>query len=768
MSTALCYNKGQKFGFGPVGIVARPTGEVGQGGIDIVPSKKLAARRTVGRPRLAGEQARSVQFSPGGRYLAYLLSGPADAEPPSADACAIWLMDSATGLARPVLDSRALNASTPVDDEELNRFLQRRYQMFADPISFVWGTSEQRMLVVAHHGLFVVDVHSGAAELVKTLSQPVTDVQFAPGEEYVSFASDGSLHILSLAGGRDDVIGGTGNDAVSYGIAEFVAQEEMRRFTGQWWSPSGQHLAYARVDETNVRIVPRLQIGDGETSMVPERYPLAGTPNAAIQILVRHLRSGSDVKVDLGPTDDIYVAHATWSVDGSILYILRQSRDQKRLDLLAADPATGLTRILLTEQSDTWVDLERDFRPLANGDFLWGSSRSGWRHLYLYRPSGELVREVTSGHWRLANMGVGAPEDFASIVGVDEEAETVFFAASRDTPIEQQLYRVSYASPEEPVAITTGSGWWVPRMAAAGPTAFYAAYSDPDTPPNVALYDLNGERIAWLSENGLSTAHPYFAYLDDKPGYEYGTLPSDDGVDLHYVLTKPPGFDPAVRYPVIIRVYGGPNTQTVRREWRPFAEHLLTQEGYLTFQLDGRGSTNRDRHFEHALFGNLAGANTADQLAGIRFLRTLPFVDADRIGMMGGSFGGYMTVRVMTTPGAGVRAGAAYGVPADFALYDTHYTERFLGTPEENGRAYAEGALLTRMADLEGHLLLSHGLSDDNVTINNFTLLVSQLVKAGKLFETGVYPGMGHVPTGEDRQAHIWQTNIDFFRRRLG
>jgi dipeptidyl-peptidase-4 len=449
------------------------------------------------------------------------------------------------------------------------------------------------------------------------------------------------------------------------------------------------------------------------------------------------------------------------------LYAQRQSRDQRRLDLLAIDPRTGASRTLLTEVSDTWVDLERDFRPLEDGSFLWGSARSGWRHIYHYDEAGKLIRQVSSGKWRIAWGGPAAGVNFSLIVGVDEVAGEVYFAASIESPIEQHLYRIAFRRDDAPHRITQGSGWWRPTMAEGQPTAFVGDYSDPETPPQVGLYGLDGRRLAWLTENRLDETHRFNRHLAYRPTAQYDTLSPENGVDLHHVLIRPAGFDPSRRYPVIVRVYGGPGVQTVRREWRPLVEQLLTQAGYVVFQLDNRGTANRDSAFEHAQHRDLGGVSARDQLAGLRYLRSLSFVDPHRIGMMGWSFGGYLTLRTMATAGAELRAGAAGAAPSDFLLYDTHYTERFLGHPDVNVSAYRDDALLPRVKELHGDLLLIHGLSDDNVILANFTALVAALQQQGTLFDLAVYPGQGHAFRGEKPLVHLWKTYLRFFERTL-
>lgn len=721
----------------------------------------LPVERAFATPAINGITAQGVQLSPDGRSVSWLKPATDDAK-----AAVLWAMPATGGPAQMIVDSRALGSAAEGLSEARMKFLERRHSVAGDAFNYLWSSDGSQVLVTFNGDLFLVPASGGPPRRLTTTEADESDAQLAPGNRHVAFLRGADLVIRALADGRETMVAEDAGGAISYGAAEFVAQEEMQRFTGAWWSPDGSRIAYTRVDESRVQLVPRVRIAPTAVSVVDERFPLTGAANAEVTLFVRRLDGGAPVKVDLGPDSDIYLYNVAWSRDGGTLYALRQTRDQKRLDLLAVDPASGAARVLVSETSATWVDLERDFRPLADGSFLWGSTRTGWRHIYRYDRDGALIGAVTAGAWRVAGGGPGMPSDFSSIVGVDEYRGDLYFAASIDTPVEQQLYRISYRRADAPHRITAGAGWWLPSMATR-PTAFVARYSDTLTPPQTALYGLDGKRRAWLAENRLDAAHPMFAYRDQRPGYEYGTLKATNGADMHYVLARPAGFDPARRYPAIVRVYGGPGVQTVKREWRGIADQLYTQAGYVVFQLDNRGTSNRDDAFEHSGAGQLGSVHTADQLAGVNFLRGLPFIDPARVGMTGWSFGGYITVRALATPGSGIAAGAAGGVPADFALYDTHYTERFLGTPKANPDGYAANALVPRMKALDGKLLLAHGLSDDNVVIANFTALTAELETQGKLFETAVYPGQSHAIRGEKPLTHLTRTFIDFFDRRL-
>jgi dipeptidyl-peptidase-4 len=731
-------------------------------GPGIARAEALSIERMFAQPGLNGTVAQGVKMSPDGQRVSYLKTA---ADNP--DAAILWAQPVQGGAPQQLLDTRDLGEAPKQLSDEMIKFLERRHLVSGDPIQYQWGADNRHILVSFHGDLFLLDTVTSELRRLTETDDFEADAKLASDSRTISFLRNNNLILLDLETGVESAVGTDVSEAVSYGTAEWVAQEEIQRFTGNWWSPTGRYLAYTRVDESEVAVLSRFLIGSELIEVVQEKYPLTGTQNAKVQLFIRPAAGGGAVSVDLGSDPDIYLFTAIWAKDGSRLYVQRQTRDQKRVDLLAVDPKTGKSKVLRTETSDTWVDLERDFVPLSDGTFIWGSATSGWRHLYLYDADGTLIRQITSGNWRIAYPNALAADDFVPVVGVDETHGLLYFLASIHTPVEQQLYSISYREPEQPRLITSGRGWWEAEMAGDRPEFYVGEYSDLDTPPQTALYDLSGSRVLWLEQNPLDGTHPYSAYLDHRPSYELGTIKAENGADLHYLMSKPADFDPARKYPVIIRVYGGPNVQIIRQQWQRPYNQILTQAGYVVFQLDNRGSANRDKAFEHALYGDLRGANTADQLSGIRFLKTLPFVDAERIGMMGWSFGAYMTVGLMTTPGSGIKAGAAGGTPADFRLYDTHYTERFLGTPQAEPEAYQDNALLPRLANLQGNLLLMQGLSDDNVTLQNFTSIISELQNQGKLFEMMAYPGQGHAVRGRLASTHVWKTYLDFFARRL-
>jgi dipeptidyl-peptidase-4 len=585
----------------------------------------------------------------------------------------------------------------------------------------------------------------------------------------VSYVRNQNLYVLDPEdGGAERAITTDGKGAVSFGVAEFVAQEEMGRYTGVWWSPGDTAIAYTRVDESPVETLERLEIGAHGSTIAPQRYPRAGTPNARVDLFVQTLAPGSrPVKVDLGGDPDIYLARVHWSADGHDLFVERQSRDQTRLDLLRIDPAAGAAHAILSEHQTPWVDLTDDFYALKDGTFIWGSARTGARQLYLYDRDGALLRAITSGPIPHAGGGGGAGLRAPGLAGVDEERGLVYVMASEATPLERQLYVVAYRDPGAPRPITSGHGWWTAVMPKSAST-YIGYYSDPDTPPQTALYDNTGTRLRWIEHNPLDESHPFHPYADRYAEPEFGVLRSTDGQDLHYVLLKPAGFDPSRRYPAIVEVYGGPHVQTVTRSWRSASEKLYLEAGYVLFQLDNRGSGNRDVRFETAIAGRLGSVEVDDQVVGLNWLRDQPFVDAGRIGVTGWSYGGYMTLRMMTDPRTHLKAGAAGAPPTDWREYDTHYTERYMGLPQAHATAYDAAAVIPRLGALSGRLLLLQGMADDNVQISNSFAVMADLQGRSVPFDLMLFPGQRHGIQGEPRQLQLWRTYLEFFGRELG
>ncbi len=721
---------------------------------------RLTPERVFASPSISGPAARGVKVSPDGRWVSWLK--PQEKDQFRLD---LWAAPTAGGDPRRVISADVVEPpGEALDPAEKARRERQRLAALHGVVDYDWAETGDKVLIPAADGLFLADIATG--EATKLTGAGAIDGRLSRRGAYVGFVREGTLFVQSLATGEKTQISPKAEGGVSFGVAEFVAQEEMGRYDGYWFSPDETWIAYARVDESQVQIAHRLEVGTDGVRIVDQRYPYAGTPNAIVELFVKPLTGGAPVKVDLGADADIYLARVAWSRDGGTLYVERQNRAQTRIDLLAVDPATGASRILLTETGEPWVAIDDDFHPLEDGGFLWGSARTGVHQLYLYDGEGRLIRAVTSGEVPHAGGGGGAGVHAPGLAGVDEAKGLVYFMASGDTPIERQLYVASYRDPGPPRALTSGHGWWTAVMPKAA-NVFVGYYSDPQTPPQSGLYDVNGRRLRWIEENALGPNHPFAPYAARYAAPEYGILKAADGEDLHYMIQKPVGFDPKRKYPVVVEVYGGPGVQVVTRAWQNPRDKLFLEDGFILFSLDNRGSSNRSMAFQGAIHGRMGSVEVDDQLVGLDWLRAQPFVDPDRIGVSGWSYGGFMTLRMMTDPRTRLRAGAAGAPPTDWRLYDTHYTEQYMGDPTANKAGYDASEVVPRLKDLQGRLLLMQGLADDNVQVENSIAVMARLQELSTPFDLMLYPGQRHGIQGEARQLHLWRTMQAFFDREL-
>ena len=711
----------------------------------------LTIDRLYASPSLSGETAGEVRYSPDGKLVTFTKARDDDQS-----RFDLWAYDVATGEASMLVDSLALEPEQ-VELSEEEKALRERKRIAGSRgiVSYDWDAKGDAVLVPIGGDLFYVPIGGEPRRLTETEAFEY-DAKVSPGGGYVSFLRDGALYAIDLETGRERRISPEADEdaAVTYGTAEFVAQEEMSRYTGNWWSPDDGRIAYTRVDEGTVDVIPRFDIAADEVSVIEQRYPRAGRPNAVVDLFVQRVGRGRPVQVRWGASPDTYLARVAWA-GPETLYIQTVDRDQTRLTLSRVDAETGGITEVFTEQQPTWINLSQDFRPLDDGGFLWTNEDSGYRHIYHWDASGNRTA-VTSGE------GV-----VAGIAAVDQDAGEVFFTGYGANPLERHLYRVSYTDPGSIEQITPAGGTWSVRMAPDA-KSYVGTYSDPGQPPQAALYRADGERIAWIAENALDEGHPYALYVGTHAVPEFGTLEAEDGQTLHYSVLKPHDFDASRHYPAIVEVYGGPHVQRVRRGWGPLSDQYLQRQGYVVFRLDNRGSYNRGKAFEDVIFERTGGPEVRDQLAGVDWLKRQDWIDPDRIGIQGWSYGGYMTLMTAFQAPQGTFAAAVSGAPVtDWSLYDTFYTERYMQTPQENPDGYEASSVFPYVDGIDAPLLLIHGMADDNVTFDNSTRLYAALQEAGADFEMMTYPGQRHGIRGQALQTHLMRTRMRFLDRHL-
>jgi len=718
-------------------------------------SEPLTLERIMGSPALSGPVPRGLALSPDGK-LATLLEPRAD----DRDRYDLWALDTTTGTKRMLVDSTEFGGGE-ISEEEKMRRERARVGGTRGVISYAWAPDAKSILVPLDGDLYLATTADGKVRRLTDTPETELDARISPRGRFVSFVRDQNVLLHDLTTGIERALTTDGAGAVSWGSAEFVAQEEMDRREGHWWSPDDSRLVVAKVDETDVQMVARGRIGADGTRVFEQRYPRAGTPNARVELFVFSVDAPAGtapVKLDLGPDTDIYVARVDWTPDARSILVQRQSRDQTRLELVEFDPATGRGRVRLTETSPTWVNLSDDLRVLADGRLLWTSERDGFRHLFLERDGA--LEQVTGGPWGIDR-----------IVGVDEKGGRVFFLAGIETPIEKHLHRVDLPPAGAPAApprrLTEPGGWHEVSMDKTGSRALVTR-STPTQPPQTYLADADGKRIAWVEENRVEGDHPYAPFLVDHVAPEFGTLPADDGTPLHYSHLKP-ALSPGEKAPALVIVYGGPGVGPLAaRRWGNAVSQWFVRRGWHVFSLDNRGTSGRGKAFEDPIHRKMGEVEVRDQKAGVDWLRSRADVDAERIAVHGWSYGGYMVLRLLAAHPGLFAAGASGAPVTDWSLYDTHYTERYLGNPAVDRVPYEQSGVLGVAAKITDPLLVIHGMADDNVVFENTTALVAKLQKQGTLFEVMIYPGQTHGISGAPDRIHLWRTIADFFDRRLG
>ena len=708
----------------------------------------LTVERVFASPSLNGAVPRGVKLSPDGRWLTVLRARADDRERYD-----LWGFDRKSGKWRMLVDSAALGSGRELSEAEK---MQRERQRIGDlkgVVSYDWAADSSAILVPLDGDLFLVRLDGRTERLTQT-SEAELNPALSPKSAYVSFVRDQRLWTGKVGGAAAPVSPAEIAETVHWGEAEFVAQEEMARTTGYWWSPDDSRIAVERFDDAPVGIVTRTAIGAERTKTFQQRYPAAGTPNSLVSLYVMKPDGSSRVQVDLGPDPDIYLARVNWSRDGKVLYVQREDRGQTRLDLLAVDPATGAARVLFTElaAADSWINLTDNYRLLKDGSLIWWSERDGFGHLYRYQ-NGQW-QQLTKGDWVVT-----------ALVGVDEKAGRVYFTATKDDVLAPQVYALDLAHPVQVAALTEPGFAHTATMDKAGQTLLISR-SSPSQPPQVYAADGAGKRIAWVEQNKLDAAHPYSPYLASHRAPTFGTIKAADGTELHWKMITPV-MASGRRYPVFFQHYGGPHAQTVTKGWGGGLEQAIVAKGYIFFEIDNRGSANRGVKFESALYRAMGSVEVEDQKAGALFLKGLPYVDGGRIATYGWSYGGYMTLKMLEADQGLYAAGIAGAPVTKWELYDTHYTERYLGDPNKVPQVYARSDALGDVGKIKDPLLLIHGMADDNVVFENSSMLIAQLQGEAVPFQMMLYPGYTHRVSGPKIGVHLWNTIFAFLDQAM-
>jgi dipeptidyl-peptidase-4 len=604
---------------------------------------------------------------------------------------------------------------------------------------------------------YVYNLASKQLDKVNQDDVKIGNAEFSPDGSKVAYTKENNLYIFDIDNYATKQITFDGDkNKIINGSTDWVYEEEFSFAKAWFWSPHGNSIAYYRFDESRVKEFSFPTYGGLYPELVTYKYPKAGEQNAVVTIGVYNLETGETKWMNIGDTDDQYIVRINWTNKNDKLAIRRMNRLQNKQDLMIADVENGSTKIIKTEVSDTWIDENDDLTFLGdNEEFIYVSEESGYNHIYLYNFDGKRDRQITTGDWNVTRVN-----------GIDEEREVIYFTASKESPLERHLYRVNFNG-KSLKKLTEESGSHAVNM--NGDFTYYLDYFSSDSSPlKVTLHNRKGEEVRVLEDNADLQNRMKEYNLPEK---EFFTVDLHDTLSLNAWMIKPPNFDSNKKYPVLMYVYGGPGSQTVMNRFetgqRPMWHNYLASRGYIIVSVDNRGTGARSAEFKKIIYKNLGKYEVADQIAAAEKISKFKYIDADRIGIWGWSYGGYMSSLALARGNDLFDLAIAVAPVTSWRYYDTIYTERYMQTPQLNPEGYNEGAPLNHAEKIKGDYLLVHGTADDNVHFQNAVEMAAALQNNGIAFESMYYPDKAHGIGGGATRKHLYEMLSSFIFENL-
>ncbi|MCH9647492.1 MAG: S9 family peptidase [Deltaproteobacteria bacterium] len=687
-------------------------------------------------PEKQFQQADRLAWSPDGDRLAYRFD--------DGEGTGLWLLDPQEQTSRLLV--RTVESDGEGSTDGLEEITTPR-----------WSPDGKSIVLTDQGDLFLLSVGTAKLRRLTSTEADEEDPKFSPDGKRIAFVRESNLHIYYLRDDRERALTTDGEgDRILNGKTDWVYWEELwgRDSTGFWWSPDGKRIAFYRFDESEVEAYALVNFQPTYPEVTWQKYPKAGQTNPTVRVGVIPAAGGESVWLETGDPQLGYLPRVDWTSKDS-LAIQHLNREQNRIDLLSCNARQGDCTNLLTEELTTWVNVEDDYAFLKDGRFIWGSERSGWRHLYLYDAKGTLIRQLTSGKGHVTSLDA-----------VQEDRGKIILTRHREGPLGAKDRRIEavHLDGSGKKELTSGEGWNGAEVSSSG--LWVHTWSDSDHPPVRTVRSPAGEALTSLPRQ-LSQGPD----LNLLPKWEFLTLPGPEGVPLPARLLKPDGFDPAKRYPVVMYHYGGPQSQVVQNSWggrnRDLWHRWMAHRGYVVLMADNQasnffGKTGGDR--VHRRFGP---TNLAAQLAAVEYLKGLSWVDPERIGLWGWSGGGSNTLYALFNSPGTWRAGVSGAPVTNWTLYDSIWTERYLDHPEDNEQGYLLSSSTTHAKHLKDALLIVHGTGDDNVHPQNTFALTKVLIDEGIPFEEAIYPRQKH-GFKKAEYRHFLRRMTEFFDRHLG
>lgn len=653
-----------------------------------------------------------------------------------------------------------LNGAVLIPDQATKNLRINSYAFSADEQKILIGTEVESIYRRSSKGqYYIYDLKSKKLQKLTEGGAKQSYATFSPQGSKVAFVRENDLFYVDLEKNEEIRITDDGKwNHIINGFADWVYEEEFSMSRAFWWAPDGEKIAYIRFDESEVKEFNMQTWG----SLYPEdykfKYPKAGESNSVVSVNLYRLADGKKLAADIGRETDIYIPRLYWMPDSKQLSIIRMNRLQNKLEILHADVQSGKTNVVLTEESKTYVDINYtdDLTYLADGKtFIRTSEKDGYKHIYHHKLDGSLIRQITSGSWEVL-----------SFLGIDEKSKTIYYSSAEDSPLERHLYSIKLnGKGKTKLSKTTG----VHSINFSKDFSYFIdSHSSVKEPLTVELKRApKGDLVKVLAENSELKQRVSGLTLGEKTFFTYKTT---DGTDLNAYMIRPHDFDESKKYPVLMFVYGGPGSQTVMNSWIGGNEiwmNYLTQKGYIIVSVDNRGTGARGRDFKHITYAQLGKYEVEDQIAGAKYLKTLKYIDGDRIGIWGWSYGGYMSSLSLFMGAEYFKAAIAVAPVTSWRYYDTIYTERYLKTPQLNAAGYDDYSPLSHVDKLSGKYLLIHGTGDDNVHFQNAVELTDALIAANKQFESFYYPNRNHGIYGGNTRVHLFNMITDFIEKNL-
>ncbi|MGA7831830.1 MAG: DPP IV N-terminal domain-containing protein [Terracidiphilus sp.] len=691
-------------------------------------------------------------WNPDGKTLSYIRTFPATSDAPNnAMTTEIWGVDIATGTQKLLVSDAEIAAAFGYS--HTHRALGDKEKIDATHCQLqneLWVSNSHTLLLTINTSLARFDLSTHQSHLLISGRVILDDPQISPNGRYITFLKDHSLWLLNAVTGAAHIFAKAGRKDLQEGEPDWVYSHELGMTSAYWWSPDSSSIAWIETDDRAVNKYTLRNFNGDEHSIT---YPKPGGAISIIHLYVRAVSGKRPLEIDLGSDVNQYITHVQWLPDGKGIAIERLSRDQKIIDLLLADTLTGKVRTILSETDPYWVNLSSDLYFFKDSRrFLWSSERTGYRHLYLYDISGHLLTQVTHGDWEVS-----------SLASVNESTGEVYFIATEASPLERQLYRVKLTGSN--FARITREAGTHDVLCSPYSGAVLDSWSSHTTAPRQQLIRFDGGTITSLS-NKISDD-----LVSSLPGhFEFMSVQSHLSVNMNAWMMKPPDFNPAKQYPVILYVAGGPGEQIVRDTWggdRFLWFALMAQQGYIVFAVDNRGTTGRGHLFEEPLHLRFSSAEMSDQRDGVQYLRTMPWVDKKRIGICGWGYGGFLVLHGMLDRPLLFKAGFAGSPITDWHLYDAVFTERYLGDPVKNQDGWLSSSPLDNAKNLSAPLMVAQATTDETVHQENTLMLLNELLVKGKYADILLFPNREDLLDDRGSRQVLFRRLTDFFVKNL-